>query len=93
MNAPAIIHDPSCAIVLNGRHACSCEPTDTLWQCNAAATCERSGECAAGKPHPRDSQSNRPYLCYDHKPYVPGGVYVYNVPTREGVRERTHKMA
>ena len=44
-------------------------------RCNMATRCERAGECAMGRRHNEPVPSGK---CYDVKPYVPGGVHVWD---------------
>jgi len=46
------------------------------WQvrCCRAATCRKAPYCAAGRPHAPDLLLDCLGRCYDHMPYVEGGV-------------------
>lgn len=48
-------------------------------RCSLHATCQVAALCAAGKPHAPDIAQDSRNQCYDHKPYVPGGVTVWGV--------------
>jgi len=46
-------------------------------RCSAAAGCHNADFCAAGKPHAPDPEKDGRGRCYDHDPYIVGGVVVW----------------
>ncbi len=57
-----------------------------MMQCCVAATCEAAQFCAAGKPHAPDSLQDKLGRCFDHRPYVVGGVEVWGTGCEAGAR-------
>ena len=49
-------------------------------RCHKWATCRVAEFCCAGKPHAPDG--HKAERCYDHKPYIDGGVLVWDVPVK-----------
>jgi hypothetical protein len=50
-----------------------------VMRCSLHATCQAAADCAAGRPHLPDREQDGRNQCYDHKPYVDGGVTVWGV--------------
>ena len=49
-------------------------------RCHKWATCRVAEDCCAGKPHaPPHGKAER---CFDHRPYIDGGVLVWEVPVK-----------
>jgi len=46
-------------------------------QCSAATTCGLAQLCRAGRPHAPDRLLDKAGLCFDHIPYVDGGLLVW----------------
>ena len=53
------------------------QDTTGFVRCSAASCCGIADICAFGKPHPPRDHGDEPSRCYDHKPYIPGGVLVW----------------
>lgn len=49
-------------------------------RCCKWATCQAAESCCGAKPHSHASGSQR---CYDHKPYIQGGVLVWDDPVMQ----------
>jgi hypothetical protein len=56
-------------------------------RCCKWATCKAAVDCAGAKPHAFDRLTDGREHCFDHRPYIDGGVWVWGVP----VGARTHK--
>ena len=48
-------------------------------RCCRWATCQAASYCASGKPHAPNKDADNGGLCYDHKPYVAGGIKTWGV--------------
>lgn len=49
-------------------------------RCCKWATCKAAEYCAGAKPHVFDRLTDNREHCFDHRPYIVGGVYVWGVP-------------
>jgi len=58
-------------------------------RCCKWATCKAAVDCCAAKPHGFDRLTDRRDLCFDHRPYIDGGVTVWGIP----VGSRKRKLA
>lgn len=58
------------------------QDTTGMVRCQRAATCRVADICAHGKPHLPTADDQRADQCYDHKPYIVGGVKVWAVPVQ-----------
>ena len=56
--------------------------TTGMVRCQRAATCQVAEICAHGKPHVATEHDQRTQRCFDHKPYIVGGVLVWAVPVQ-----------
>ena len=52
-------------------------------RCCKATQCERASECAAGRRHNEPMRSGK---CYDIKPYISGGVHVWDETVEANAR-------
>ncbi len=48
-----------------------------MTQCSKAETCQAASYCASGKPHSPDPVMDAMGTCYDHRPYIVGGIAVW----------------
>jgi hypothetical protein len=51
--------------------------TTGMIRCCRAGTCQVAESCAFGRPHKAKAMDAVPGVCYDHQPYVIGGVQVW----------------
>ncbi len=56
------------------------EDLDGKWRCVRAAACQAAAGCKAGQPHAPEQALDAAGRCYDHRPYVVGGVTAFGAP-------------
>jgi hypothetical protein len=54
-----------------------------IMTCCKAGTCTKASECSMGKPHKLNIQLDLVGICFDHRPYVDGGIRVWGTLARK----------